>query len=733
MTINGLVQEAAVLCGRGKIDEAEVICHRVIAAEPGNVRAMAILGVICCQQGKESEGIALLEKAVALQPDYAAAFANLGKAYLDAGRYDDALSACKRAITLNPGLPLPHSHLGTALRLKGDYEQAVHAFRAALFIDPTLIQTYIDLGVALRQLGRFDEAADAYRSALVQDPRIPEAHYNLGNVLADLHKTEEAEASYCTAIQLKPDYYEPVLNLGNLYYSQDRVHEALAKYRAALAIKANAPEAHYNMGNALIDLHQLEDAAQFLQNAIRINPNCHEPYVNFGKLCLSQALVPEAITHFRKALELKRENVVAHSNLVFCMNYDPAVSDAEVFAEHLKWDLYHGQPLRQQLSQRYREPLDKVLRIGYVSADFKKHPVGHFLIPVIPAHDRSKFTVFCYNQAKTDDEFTPRFRRATDVWRDIYQLDDAAVAKLISADGIDILIDLAGHTGGSRLMVFARKPAPIQMTWAGYIGTTGLSAIDYLISDWQESPLGAEKYCSEKIIRLPNAYVCFEPPVNAPPVGLAPILTNGYVTFGCFNNLVKVTPQVVELWGKLMTLLPESRVILKTKILQSETVKKRFTELFAAAGIDASRVDLQGQSPHRELLDTYNKIDIALDPFPYSGGLTTLEALWMGVPVVTLGGSRFCSRHSITHLTAAGLPELIAASADDYIRIAAGLARDCDRLVTLRSGLRNRVARSPLCDGKGFTRDLEAAFIEAWRRWCLGEGTASFCTGGKVA
>jgi predicted O-linked N-acetylglucosamine transferase (SPINDLY family) len=296
-------------------------------------------------------------------------------------------------------------------------------------------------------------------------------------------------------------------------------------------------------------------------------------------------------------------------------------------------------------------------------------------------------------------------------------MDDAALAELIRADGIDILIDLAGHTAKNRLPVFVRKPAPVQASWAGYAGTTGLAAMDYLISDWQETPAGTDQWYCETIIRLPDDYVCYAPPAYAPPVGPLPALQGGGVTFGCFNNLAKLGEEVVGLWSRLLRGLPDSRLLLVTRQLAEPDTVARYRQLFARHGV-ARRVEFSPALPHAELLASYGRLDIALDPFPYGGGLTTLESLWMGVPVVTLAGQSFAGRHSLSHLTVAGLPELVADSEDDYLAIATGLASDLPRLAELRRGLRQRVAASPLVDGARFTANLETAYKQMWHRWC---------------
>lgn len=637
------------------------------------------------------------------------------------GNISRAEELCQQVLTVEPQNLRALAIIGVIRCQQGHEEEGIRLLEQVVKIKPDYAAAWANLGKAYLDARKLNEALNACTNAIRLNAALPLPYSHLGTVYRLKGDLKQAVTAYRNALAIEPAMIPTYIELGIALRLQKRFVKATEAYQTALKLNPSLPEAYYNLGNVFADQQQWDEAIIAYRTALQLNSDYYEPALTMGNLCLSQGLVPEALAYYRKALALGENCALARSNLIYAMNYDPTYSDEELFSAHREWDYYHALPVEHRTVSTLRRQRDKVLCIGYVSADFKQHPVGSFLIPIIPAHDRSKFVIFCYNQATTGDAITGRFRQVADFWRDIYDLDDDTVADMIRADGIDILIDLSGHTGNNRLPVFARKPAPIQMTWAGYVGTTGMSAMDYLISDKHESPDGSERFCVEKIIRLPHSYVCFEPPAAAPLVGASPVLANGVITFGCFNNLAKITPEVISLWCKVMTRIPGSRIILKTTSLGSATVQHRFMTLFRDGGIDPARVTLLGGSLHRELLDTYNKIDIALDPFPYSGGLTTLEALWMGVPVVTLGGSRFCSRHSITHLTTAGLSELIATSADDYIRITTNLAHDVKRLGKLRRNLRNRVANSPLCDGKQFTRNLEVAFTKAWHRWCDGE------------
>jgi protein O-GlcNAc transferase len=469
----------------------------------------------------------------------------------------------------------------------------------------------------------------------------------------------------------------------------------------------------------LADQGEFEEAVEAYRQALAIKPDHNVACINLGCLFNLHGRLDEAVDVYRKFLALDPADAVVHSNLLLCLNYHPQLRPEELYREHVHWDLQHGRPGSAKAVSFPNTPLpDRVLRIGYLSPDLGQHPVGFFLASVLPTHDRERFHITCYSCRSVEDDYTVRLRESSDRWRAVKGVDDDSLATMIREDEIDILIDLSGHTNGNRLTMFAQKPAPVQMTWAGYVGTTGLGAIDYLISDRIESPQGAERFCSEKILRLPNGYLCYQPPAYAPEVAALPLLGNGFVTFGSFNNTAKVNREVVALWARLLREMPSARLVLKYKGYEHPEVQGRYLAMFAEEGIEAGRIDLSGAVPHHQLLQCYNGIDIALDPFPYSGGLTTMEALWMGVPVITLGGERFCSRHSMSHLTNVGVTELIADEEDGYIRIARQLAEEPKRLQALRASLRERMASSPLCDGAGFTRDLEGAFREAWRDWC---------------
>ncbi len=489
---------------------------------------------------------------------------------------------------------------------------------------------------------------------------------------------------------------------------------------------------HNNLGSALQDQGNLEEAVACYQRALALKPDYAEAHNNLGNALKDQGRPDEAIACYRRAQELKPDYAVAGSNLLFALQYCAGITPAALAEAHAEYDRRHAAPLRSREQGagggrgtraagrgagggEQHAGHDGRLRLGFVSADLGRHPVGYFLVRVLENLSRQEHETICYSDRIGKDDLTYRLRAASTQWRDVIGMNDQQLTEQIRADRIDILFDLAGHTAHNRLLVFARKPAPIQVTWAGYVGTTGLTAMDYLLADRYEVPPGAERHYRERVLRMPDGYVCYDPPAYAAPVTPLPALERGQVTFGCFNNPAKITPQAVEVWARILRRLPGARLVFKFKGWNDRGVARRFGEMFAAHGIGPGRLEFLGYSPHVELLAEYGRIDLALDPFPYNGGLTTCEALWMGVPVVTCPGATFASRHSLSHLSSVGLTETVARNLDEYVELAVSLAGDLPRLAALRAGLRQRMAASPLCDGKRFATNLAAILYDVWK------------------
>jgi protein O-GlcNAc transferase len=707
----------------GRYDAAAACYQRALALRPSFYEATHNLASTLRVLGKTDEAAAQFERTCELAPNWPIGYCNFGSLLMALGRREEAAARFRRALELKPDMVEALTNLGSVLHEMGKIGDAEACYRRVITLKPAFVAPYNSLANLLQAQGRRKEAIAWYERGIKIDPKMAELHNNLGNALKDLGRPQQAEASYRRALELRPNMAAAHSNLGSVLQDQGKLEAARAEYRKALAIEPNFAGAYSNLGNVVRELGRLQEAEEAFRRALTLKPDSPEALNNLASVLKDSGRQDEAQAALRQSLALRPSFEVAHHNLVMTMQYDPTTSPAALLAEHRAFDQRFAVPLAPKPMDHRNDPdPERRLRIGYVSGDFGRHPVGHFLTPVLPAHDRSQFEVFAYSDRLNEDETTWQLQAACTQWRRVVELDDAALAERIRAERIDILVDLAGHTADNRLLVFARKPAPVQVTWAGYVGTTGLSAMDYLISDERETPPGCETECVETVIRLPHCYVCYAPPPYAPDVSRLPALELGHVTFGCFNNLAKINGSVIALWSRILNHLPDAQLIMKTHQLDDAGTRQRCADQFAAHGVDPKRVSLLGKSQHRALLQEYGRIDIALDPFPYSGGLTTLESLWMGVPVVTKRGDRFAARHSSSHLTAVGLSELIAPDADGYLEIVYKLAKDLPRLEALRQGLRARMAASPLCEGPGFTRNLEAAYRTMWRRWCADRG-----------
>lgn len=563
--------------------------------------------------------------------------------------------------------------------------ESIECFRKAIALQPGHALAYYNLGMALRGLGKVEEAANAFREVTRLAPQRPEAYINLGNALMNLGRMEEAAACYRALLKLSPSDAEALTRLGRIHHVQGHLEEAVSCYRRAL----------------------------------QIEPKYASVYDNLAAALCNQGMFAEAMANHRKALELAPDDEIAHSNFLFTLLYLPEQNPDEILAEHRQWAQVHANvPGGIPLHANSRDP-ERRLRVGYVSADFRSHAVGFFFEPLLANHDRNVIEAVCYSGVARPDTTTERLRNMASQWRDISGLGTEQVASMIRADGIDILVDLAGHTSGTRLKVFAHKPAPIQVTYLGYPTTTGLSVMDYRLTDGLADPEGEDVYYTEKLLRLPGAFLCYRPLENCPPVSPLPAMESGYVTFGSFNNLSKISPKVIGLWVKLLQEVPGARLFVKNPSLTDTATRERYYGLFEEQGATRDRVELQGRTvTQAEHLALYSRLDIALDTFPYNGTTTTCEAMWMGVPVITLAGKRHAGRVGISLLNNAGLGEWVAGSSEQYISLAAGLAGDMQKLAALRASLRQRVSDSPLCDGQAFARKVEAAYRKIWRAWC---------------
>jgi len=579
-------------------------------------------------------------------------------------------------------------------------------------------------GTLAQAAGNIGQAIDDFEGSIHANPNYAPAYSNLGMALRRQGRLADAEVALRNAVRLAPDLFEAHLNLGGiLSLTQGDPEEGRAVCGRALALNPSSPEGHYNMGNALARVPDYTAALHHYEQATGLHSRYDEAFNNKANALMALGRIDEAYSSMKEAVRIDPSYPAWHSNLVFHRHYDASESPQSLFEAARQWDEVFAPPGLTACGVDDRNP-DRPLSIGLVGAHFARHPVGYFLQPVLPMIDSSRMKVTCYANQVTSDDFTERLSASAAVWQPVANESDATLLDRIRADKVDILVDLDGHTSANRLAVFAHRAAPIQVTWAGYVGTTGVTAMDYLITDQRETPDSDLPFMTEQPVYMPGNYVTISPLEDAPTVKRVRDADGG-ITFGCFNNLNKINDRVLALWSDVLSGVPSSRLCLITEHLADANVTRRITEAFAAHGIAAERLDLRGKLPREDLLEAYNTIDIALDPFPYSGGLTTLEALWMGTPVITRGdGDRFAQRHSVTHLTAVGVPELIADDAEDYVARAVALAGDAERRQNYHATLREQMRNSPACDGAGFTRNLEKAFRIMWQRACAGEAPA---------
>jgi protein O-GlcNAc transferase len=532
----------------------------------------------------------------------------------------------------------------------------------------------------------------------------------------------DAKQALQHALRIEPDAAEDWGELGLICLEMGQLSDAEAALRRSLAIRHSFAQT-INLGAVLLESGRADEAAKLFSTVARGSAELAAvAYNNLGNAYAALHRPIDALHAYGAALERRPDMAGARSNRLLRLHYDPGQTRASIFQAHREWQVRHAAAVTPLALPTVDPAPKRRLRVGYVSGDLWNHPVAWFLLDVLRAHDRASFEVFCYSNRAREDEMTARLKQAADHWRMVASFSDKALAEQIRADRIDILVDLSGHTALHRLMTFALRPAPVQITWLGYWDTSGLNAMDYIILD-RNVPVADERWFVEKVLRLPHTRLCYSPPAYAPPVSDLPSEQRGRVTFGSFNRLEKLTPAVTALWATLLKALPRSRLLLKWKTLGDLPIRSDIESRFAAHGISAERLDLRGYSSHAEMLAQYSDVDVALDPFPFSGGATSCEALWMGVPVITLVGASVVSRQTESFLSQLRLDNLAASDPDAYVSIALALATDIPRRRMLRHSLRERMSKSSLCDAAQFTQDLEAAFRQAWEARQPGDHT----------
>lgn len=724
-SVNRDLQAAIALHQAGKLTQAAAIYQRILQESPRHPDALHLLGLIAHASGRNEAALDLIGRAIGISGKQYGYHNNLGLVHKALNHLDEAAASYRRALTLKPDFAEANCNLGVVLDEQGRLDEAAAQYRRALATRPDFIEANCNLGMVLAKQGRFDEAMDQYRRVLAVRPDFAEAHYNLGLAFHRQGKHELAVDSGLKAVQFRPAYPEAWFLLGTLYQKLNDAQRAVASFREVLAIDPDHPGALTNTGLELIRQDRLDEAEAILIRLLANDPAQVEARYLLGYTRLIQGRREEATVDCLEALALNPDYAAAFDTWLFARLYTAGTTPEQIGDAHRQYAARFEAPLKPQWPAHRNGPdPDRRLRIGYVSPDFHLHSVAFFIEPILAHHDRSAFEIYCYSNSNGRDEFTERFIAAANHWIPCLEMSDDALAERIQEDGIDILVDLAGHSAHNRLRVFARKPAPVQVTWLGYPETTGLAAIDYRLTTADVDPAGCEQWHSERLVRLPRTSWCYRPQADMrSPVGAAPSARAGFVTFGSMNNLSKLTPETLTLWVEILRRVSTARLLMTNIPVGSATT--RLVDFFSARGIPAKRLSIRGKLPAADFRAALREIDIALDPFPYNGTTTTCQSLWMGIPVVALTGISSVSRSTHALLRLVGLDELCASDEAGYVNTAVELARDPVRLDALRSGLRARVEASPLRDETGVTGEIEAAYRTMWRTWCMNrEGAA---------
>lgn len=721
---------------RKGLDGQAASCFRSGAAGSGKASAEAgfRLAKRLLAQDRNREAVAVCSQALLEDPSHARAWCALGAAQRRLAEMAAAREAYERALTVDPGYAQAWSNLGEWQLVQGDLTSALASVEQALKLDPQLLEAMNNRVAALYELGRFTDAEATARQAIEQNPNQAALHVNMGNVLLHSGKARSAVKSFRRALECDPACLEAHMNLATMFGETEHIGETLVFIEKEIAVKGESAQRLASLALAQHARGDFVAAERSCDKVLEMQPANVSALVTLAA-CKSARADHRAANLLQERALVSNPNMPAiRSNIAFNSTYLPDLSDAEVFECHLEWArrCAVGEAGPGFAHDQSKQP-DRPLRIGYVSGDFGTHPVGFLLRDVICHHDRESFEVHCFSMMRKDDEITVAIRDSAHSWHDVLLSSDDELAREIHEQAIDILVDLSGHTAYNRLPSFVLRPAPVQATWIGYFHSTGLEQVDYFITDPYTSPAGSRQLFTETPVWLPHSRFCFSPPAYAPEVVPTPALVQGRITFGCFNRVEKLVNPVIEAWVDILNAVPGSRLLLKAGALQNEGLCKELRQRFVDRGLDSERLELAGPSSHVEMLEQYGAVDIALDPFPFNGGMTTLEALWMGVPVVSLIGRGVVGRQTVSALCNLGLAGLAFADLPAYIEGAVTLARDIERLAALRQEIRPRMAASPLCQPAQFTRDLEALYRNMWQAWCRGEKLPSAIAAGVLS
>ena len=703
-----------------RLEAARLHLREAVAIHPDIWRYSCTIGRFLLALGENAEAAEALERAKDLQPESPDLWFDLACVRQALGQLDAAVLAYRQTTELQPGNAEALNNLGVALGALGRREEAISTLRRGLAVHPANVPLHNNLGNALLGAGQIDDALAVFRQGLCVDANSAELRFNYANGLAVRSAGLETLEAYRRVLDVDPAHTRALVNLGNVLRLRGEFHEALARYEEAISQRPDFADAYNNAGVVLNVMGRIDEAIAAVEKAIALDPASSVAFNNLGNVYKNAARMEAAIASYRRAVNLDAGNIEAHSNLIYAMSFSPACDDRAILIEATRFAAAHCSPHATRVgkfARRDRSP-ERRLRIGYVSPDFRNHCQSLFTVPLLSHHDHQRFQIYCYAQLPHPDAISKRLATYADVWRPTYGMSDEGLAALIGEDEIDILVDLTMHMSNGRPLLFARKPAPLQVAWLAYPGTTGIPAIDYRLTDpWLDPPGTGDYPYSEMSIRLPDTFWCYDPLTDDLHPNSLPAATAGHVTFGCLNNLCKVSDDTLHRWGRVMARLPSSRLIL---LAAEGSHRQRVLDLLGHQyGVGAERIDFVPYQPRQQYLQTYHRIDLCLDTLPYNGHTTSLDAYWMGVPVVTQVGHTIVGRAGWSQLNNLGLPELAAFDDESFVDIAVLLAKDLARLAQLRQSLRGTLEKSSLMDGRRFAGAMQSAFRQMWERYRL--------------
>lgn len=704
---------AEVFLWKKELEAAEQQVRRALEMETDSPEALVLLGRVLAERDKKTASLEAFQDALRIRKDYAEGFSHYATALQKFGRGKDAISQVRKACALEPDSVEFQTNLAILLEQNARYMDALAAYGKAARMNPNVGFVWFRQGKLLNGLKRYAESIPALEKAISLPAQVGDYYYEYGLALHMTKRFQEALVHYEKALSMGYETAALHCNRGVIYKDLRKGGASIMAFHKAVTMDPSNVSYLNNLGAAALELGLNSEALECFEQAVEKNPKLPTARNNIGNLLKDRARGMDALPQYRKSMELNPDDRDAPSNYLLCHMYIPDMEPKMVFEEHKKWGISTTKKFPPAFKFKPRDVGAKI-RVGFLSADLCHHPVAYFMEPIFRGYDRERFEFVAYGDQRKSDEFSARFAKQVDLWRETSSYDDRALAKLIHEDRVDILFELAGHTAYNRLGVFALKPAPLQVSYLGYPGSTGLPTMDFRITDAFADPRGTTDHLhTEKLIRVPECAWCFEPDAAAPAVSPLPVLKNGFVTFGCFNNMAKLNPALFETWAEILLRVPGSHLRLKARTLTDDGVRKELMAYFTDRGIEENRLDFFGHTRKIiEHLSHYHSVDIALDSFPYHGTTTTCEAMWMGCPVVTRVGKAHVSRVGMSLLSAVGLQEFIADTREDYIEKAVALAGQTERLEELRTGMRERLRQSVLMDEKRFVQGFEKALME---------------------